>query len=75
MYIFCAGDRDIVGFGFNGNPMYMDREEFPAPAIRFKANTADILALREKEKGDWKTLSIEDKKACKFSSYSSNQLN
>lgn len=57
------GDRDIVGFGFNGNPSYMDRPEYPAPAIRFKENTADVMALREKEKGDWKNLSLEDKKA------------
>lgn len=57
------GSRDIVGYGWNGWPTYMDREEFPAPPVRFKENTTDVLALREKEKGDWKTISIEDKKA------------
>ncbi|KAK2172156.1 hypothetical protein NP493_989g02062 [Ridgeia piscesae] len=44
------GNRDIVGYGFNGNPTYIDREEWPAPAIRFKENTADVEALRQKEK-------------------------
>jgi len=57
------GNREIVGYGFNSNPVYVDREEFPMPAIRFRENTADILALREKEKGDWKNLTIDEKKA------------
>lgn len=57
------GDRDIVGYGFNGTASYIDREEYPCPAIRFGANTPEVLALREKEKGDWKTLSVEDQKA------------
>ena len=59
-----AGNRDIVGFGFNGLPNYEDKCEYPAPAVRFKENTADVVALREKEKGDWKALSIDEKKAC-----------
>jgi len=57
------GNRDIVGFGVNGNPVYSDREDYPAPAVRFMENTPEILALREKEKGDWKNLSMEEKKA------------
>jgi len=57
-----VGNRDIVGHGFNGNPVYMDREEYPAPAIRFKENTPELMALREKEKGDWKNLTLEEKK-------------
>ncbi|XP_050496918.1 cytochrome c oxidase subunit 4 isoform 1, mitochondrial-like [Bombus huntii] len=57
------GNRDIVGHGWNGEAAYLDRCDFPLPAIRFKANTPDIMALREKEKGDWKKLSIEEKKA------------
>ncbi|KAG7197658.1 hypothetical protein KM043_016479 [Ampulex compressa] len=57
------GARDVVGYGFNGVANYMDRFDFPMPAIRFKENTPDIMALREKEKGDWKKLSIEEKKA------------
>ena len=33
------------------------------PAIRFKENTPEILALREKGKGDWRKLTLEEKKA------------
>jgi cytochrome c oxidase subunit 4 len=57
------GNRDVVGYGANGEASYADRIMFPFPAIRFKENTPDVLALREKEKGDWKKLSIEEKKA------------
>lgn len=57
------GAREIVGYGYNGEATYMDREDYPMPAIRFKEETPDIIALREKEKGDWKKLSIEEKKA------------
>ncbi len=59
-----AGNRDIVGYGWNGDPSYIDRPEFPFPAVRFRENTPDVLALREKEKGDWHKLTIADKKAC-----------
>jgi cytochrome c oxidase subunit 4 len=57
------GAREIVGYGMNGQPYYVDRNDFPMPAIRFRADTPDIKALREKEKGDWKNLSIAEKKA------------
>ncbi|CAG5120023.1 unnamed protein product [Candidula unifasciata] len=57
------GNREVVGFGINGYASYVDRCEFPCPAIRFKESTPEILKLREKEKGDWKTLSLDDKKA------------
>ncbi|KAL8575898.1 hypothetical protein ACOMHN_027296 [Nucella lapillus] len=57
------GNRDVVGWGFNGTASYVDREEFPMPAVRFKENTPDVMALREKEKGDWNSLSLEEKKA------------
>ena len=57
-----TGNRDIVGFGFNGHPTYIDRAEFPMPAVRFKENTAEVLALRQKETGDWSKLSIDEKK-------------
>ncbi|XP_067120168.1 cytochrome c oxidase subunit 4 isoform 1, mitochondrial-like [Centruroides vittatus] len=56
------GNRDVVGYGLNGTYMYIDRLDFPMPAIRFKENTPDVMALREKEKGDWKNLTIEEKK-------------
>ena len=62
-FFFSPGNRDIVGFGVNGNPAYADREDYPAPAIRFMENTPEILALREKEKGDWKSLTLDEKKA------------
>nr|CAD7393035.1 unnamed protein product [Timema cristinae]CAD7423213.1 unnamed protein product [Timema monikensis] len=57
------GNREVVGYGFNGQASYMDRVDFPMPAIRFKENTPDIQALKEKEKGDWSKLSLEEKKA------------
>uniref|UniRef100_A0A0K8TPZ8 Cytochrome c oxidase subunit 4 n=1 Tax=Tabanus bromius TaxID=304241 RepID=A0A0K8TPZ8_TABBR len=57
------GNRDIVGYGWNGTACYADRVDYPMPAVRFKENTPEVLALREKEKGDWKKLSLEEKKA------------
>jgi len=57
------GNREWVGFGINGQPGYMDRVDFPMPALRWKEDTPDVLSLREKEKGDWKKLSKEEKKA------------
>nr|BAN20487.1 cytochrome c oxidase subunit iv [Riptortus pedestris] len=57
------GEREVVGHGVNGQPSYQDRIDFPLPAIRFKPNTPDIKILREKEKGDWKQLSLAEKKA------------
>jgi cytochrome c oxidase subunit 4 len=56
------GNRDIVAYGWNSIPTYGDRAEFPCPAVRFKENSKEILALRTKEQGDWKTLSLADKK-------------
>ena len=56
------GNREVVGYGYNGQPNYADRLDFPLPAIRFKPTTPDIQVLREKEKGDWKKLSLEEKK-------------
>ncbi|XP_045624923.2 cytochrome c oxidase subunit 4 isoform 1, mitochondrial isoform X1 [Procambarus clarkii] len=57
------GNREVVGYGFNGTPVYVDRVDFPMPAIRYKENTPDVQALREKEKGDWHKLTLEEKKA------------
>ena len=37
------GNRDVVGFGWNGEATYYDRPDFPMPAIRFKENTPDVL--------------------------------
>lgn len=56
------GNRDIVGPGYNNMASYIDHPMNPCPAIRFKENTADVAALRQKEKGDWKKLTLEEKK-------------
>lgn len=37
------GNRDVVGHGWNGEPIYADRVDYPMPAIRFKENTPDVL--------------------------------
>ncbi|KAL5108175.1 BolA-like protein 3 [Taenia crassiceps] len=55
------GNREIVGFGRNGNPQYLDDLHFPYPSIRFREND-DFEALRKKELGDWKDLTIDEKK-------------
>lgn len=36
------GKREVVGFGYNGMPVYHDRSDFPLPAIRWKESTPDI---------------------------------
>ncbi len=58
------GKREIVGFGINGNPSYFDMPDFPCPAVRWQVDTPEVLALKKKEQGDWKNMSIEEKKAC-----------
>ena len=60
------GDRDIVGHGYNGQREYMDDIDCPFPAIRFRSNSDETAALRVKEKGDWKNLSVDEKKARKW---------
>lgn len=37
------GNREVVGFGWNGEPIYQDRVDYPMPAIRFKESTPDVL--------------------------------
>jgi hypothetical protein len=61
------GNREIVGYGLKGKPEYFDMVMFPCPSIRWEADTPEIAELRKKEKGDWKQLSVDDKKRCKFS--------
>merc|ERR1711976_1144341 len=56
------GNRDIVSFGLTGVADYADIRHVPMPAIRFKENTEEIMALREKEKDDWSQLTIDEKK-------------
>lgn len=36
------GDREVVGYGYNGEPNYSDMCDFPMPAIRYKEVTPDI---------------------------------
>lgn len=36
------GNREIVGFGINGQANYQDRADFPLPAVRFREDTAEI---------------------------------
>lgn len=56
------GNREFVGFGRNGEPNYFDAPDCPLPAIRFREDTAELKALREKAKSDWAKLSIDEKK-------------
>ena len=57
------GGRQVVGYGSNGEENYLDDVHYPFPAIRFKEDKGDVAGLREKEKGDWKQLTLADKKA------------
>ena len=56
------GKREVVGYGFNGEYAYHDKYDCPFPAIRFKETTGEIAKLKEKEKGDWKNLTLDEKK-------------
>ncbi|CAN0548502.1 unnamed protein product, partial [Ectocarpus sp. 8 AP-2014] len=56
------GKREVVGYGSNGEVTYIDSVMAPFPAIRFKEDVGEIMALREKEKGDWKKMTKEEKK-------------
>lgn len=58
------GDREIVGWGYNGGENYLDKVDFPYPAIRWKSpNAPGVPELREKELGDWKAMTMDEKKA------------
>lgn len=37
------GNREVVGFGVNGEPHYLDTTVCPMPAIRWKESTPDVL--------------------------------
>jgi len=63
------GNREVVGWGINGKYSYIDHLCFPMPAIRWRETTPEIQELRNKEKGDWKKLSVEEKKALYRASY------
>ena len=36
------GKREVIGYGYNGQPNYMDRVDYPIPAVRFKEETPQI---------------------------------
>lgn len=36
------GKREVVGYGWNGESIYMDRVDYPMPAIRFREDTQEI---------------------------------
>ncbi|KJH49923.1 cytochrome c oxidase subunit IV [Dictyocaulus viviparus] len=57
-----AAGREYVGFGFNGDYAYVDRLDYWYPSIRFRKDDDTIRPIRKKELGDWKNLSLEDKK-------------
>ncbi|KAH3774488.1 cytochrome c oxidase subunit 4 isoform 1, mitochondrial-like [Dreissena polymorpha] len=56
------GNRDIVGPSIWTSHDYHDTPDQPYPAVRFAENTSEVLALRAKEKGDWNSLTMEEKK-------------
>lgn len=62
LYRYRIGNREVVGPSVSPVEDYFDRVERPCPAIRFKEPTAETNALREKEKGNWKGLTIDEKK-------------
>jgi len=57
------GSREVVGFGMNGEENYIDNVNAPFPAIRFKEETPEIAKIKVKEAGDWKKMTLEEKKA------------
>jgi len=56
-----AAGREHVGYGA-GNWVYMDRLDKWYPAIRFRKPDDVYRSLQAKEKGDWKKMSLEEKK-------------
>lgn len=62
LYRIRIGNREVVGPSASGIDEYYDRVDYPCPPIRYKVSTPEIAALREKEKGSWKALTIDEKK-------------
>jgi len=56
------GSREVVGYGLNGDHMYIETMHAPFPAIRFKEESPEISAIRAKEQGDWKKMTLHEKK-------------
>jgi len=58
----CPG-RPQVGYGITSEKAYFDFGDIPMPSVRFKReDEPGIQSLRKKELGDWKNLTIADKK-------------
>ncbi|EFO22950.1 cytochrome c oxidase subunit IV [Loa loa] len=55
------GQREIVGPS-SGGYHFIDSTDRPYPPLRFRADDEIIKPIREKEKGDWKKLTMEEKK-------------
>jgi cytochrome c oxidase subunit 4 len=62
------GNREVVGYGVNGLPQYYDHGDMPCPAVRWREDTPELIALKEKERGDWTKLTLDEKKTCKLRS-------
>lgn len=41
------GKREVVGYGWNGESIYMDRVDYPMPAIRFREDTKEIMVKKK----------------------------
>lgn len=61
------GRREIVGYGINGQPAYFDNAIYPMPSVRWAEDDEAVAKLRQKAKGDWASLTADEKKACIFS--------
>jgi cytochrome c oxidase subunit 4 len=55
-------NREVVGYGHAGNSGYTDRLDHWYPCVRFQESNPKYLTLHEKEQGDWKNLTVEDRK-------------
>ncbi|KAI4468701.1 cytochrome c oxidase subunit iv superfamily [Holotrichia oblita] len=44
------GNREMVGYGYNGTPFYADLAAFPFPSIRYKEHTPEIMVCIHKRK-------------------------
>lgn len=62
LYRMRIGNREVVGPSVTSFENYYDRVDQPCPPIRFKEPSAEINALRAKEKDSWKALTIDEKK-------------
>lgn len=61
-YRLRIGNREVVGPSVTGLEDYHDRVDAPCPPIRYKPPSPEVNILREKERGDWKSLTIDEKK-------------